>query len=280
MYQVKNVKNNTWYQIYDETISDTFEKKFERIQQIQVGIKENEFYMVYQPIIDCTTGEIYTVEALMRWQHNGEFVPPDEFITLAEESGFIYELGLISIVESIKYLKEVKGKFNVSINFSALQLKDPNLMDVLEKSIEEFDVDYEKIIVEITETAVIEDFDQTIKILERMKALGLRIAFDDFGTGYSSLNYLTKLPVDILKVDKSFVQLIHEKEETMDLIEAIVAIAKSRKLDVVFEGVETKEQLEYLENLDCRFAQGYYFYKPLNKEDLNEIIDTTVTKST
>lgn len=153
-------------------------------------------------------------------------------------------------------------------------------MDVLEKSVKEFDVSYENIIVEITETTVIEDFEQTLKILERMKALGLRIAFDDFGTGYSSLNYLTKLPVDILKVDKSFVQLIHEKEETMDLIEAIAAIAKSRKLDLVFEGVETKEQLEYLKNLDCRFVQGYYFYKPLNKEDLNAIINTTVTKIT
>lgn len=153
-------------------------------------------------------------------------------------------------------------------------------MHVIEKSVKEFDVSYENIIVEITETTVIEDFEQTLKILERMKALGLRIAFDDFGTGYSSLNYLTKLPVDILKVDKSFVQLIHEKEETMDLIEAIAAIAKSRKLDLVFEGVETKEQLEYLKNLDCRFVQGYYFYKPLNKEELNEIINTTVTKIT
>lgn len=153
-------------------------------------------------------------------------------------------------------------------------------MHVIEKSVKEFDVSYENIIVEITETSVIEDFEQILKILERMKALGLRIAFDDFGTGYSSLNYLTKLPVDILKVDKSFVQLIHEKEETMDLIEAIAAIAKSRKLDLVFEGVETKEQLEYLKNLDCRFVQGYYFYKPLNKEELNEIINTTVTKIT
>jgi diguanylate cyclase (GGDEF)-like protein len=274
MYQVKNAKNNTWYQIYDETISDSFEKKFERIQQIQLGIKKNEFYMVYQPIIDCSTREIVTIEALMRWEHNGEFVSPDEFITLAEESGLIYELGLISIDESIKYLKEVKGQFNVSINFSAIQLKDPNLMDVLEKSIKEFGVAYEKIIIEITETTVIEDFEETIEILERMKALGLRIAIDDFGTGYSSLNYLTKLPIDILKVDKSFVQLIHEKEETMDLIEAIVAIAKSFKLDVVFEGVETKEQLEYLENLGANLAQGYYFHKPLSKEQLNELIDT------
>lgn len=106
-----------------------------------------------------------------------------------------------------------------------------------------------------------------------MKALGLRIALDDFGTGYSSLSYLTKLPVDILKVDKSFVQLINEKSETMDLIEAIVAIAKSRELDVVFEGIETKEQLEFLKGFGCRFAQGYYFYKPLNKIDLKKLMD-------
>lgn len=277
MYQVKSTKNNTWYQIYDETISFSFEKKFERIQQIKRGVQENEFYMVYQPIIDSSTGEIYSVEALMRWEHNGEFISPGEFIPLAEESGYIYELGLISIAESIKYLKEVKGRFNISINFSATQLKDPDLMDVFEKSIEEFGVAHENIIVEITETTVIEDFDETIKILERMKALGLRIAIDDFGTGYSSLNYLTKLPIDILKVDKSFVQLIHEKEETMDLIESIVAIANSFKLSVVFEGVETKEQLKYLESLGGHFAQGYYFYKPLSKEQLNEVIETRKT---
>jgi diguanylate cyclase (GGDEF)-like protein len=274
MNQVKTLDNNTWYQIYDETITKNFETKIQRIQEIKLGIKNNEFYMVYQPIIDCITGEIYAVEALMRWQHNKEFISPDQFIPLAEKSGLIYELGLVSILESIKYLKAIDERFNVTINFSAIQLKDTNLIEVLIKTIQEYDVSYENIIIEITETAVIEDFDQTIGVLEEMKALGLRIALDDFGTGYSSLSYLTKLPVDILKIDKSFVQKINKKEETMDLIEAIVAIAKSRGYKVVFEGVETKEQVNILNSLGCNYSQGYYFYKPLTKEQLNDVIQS------
>jgi EAL domain-containing protein (putative c-di-GMP-specific phosphodiesterase class I) len=272
MYQVKSTEDNTWYQIYDEGISQSFKKRVQNIQEMTLGIENNEFYMVYQPVVDAITGKIFSVEALMRWYHNGEFISPNQFIPLAEKNGYISKLGLISIVESIKFLKEIDEAFNVSINLSALQLKDPNLMGLLKKTIEENHVSYEKIIIEITETAVIEDFNQTIEILEEMKALGLRIALDDFGTGYSSLSYLTRLPVDFLKIDKSFVQSINEKEETVDLIEAIVAIAKNRNLKVVFEGVETKEQLRFLIRLGCRFAQGYYFFKPMEKEQLNVLV--------
>lgn len=271
MYQVKN-SDNKWYLIYDDAISDHFEKKIKRIKEMKLGIQNNEFYMVYHPIIDAITGKVFSAESLMRWGNNGVLISPNEFIPLAEKSGLIYELGIFSILESIKCLKELGGNLNISINFSAIQLKDSNLMDVLEKTIEEYNVPYEKIIIEITETAVIEDFDETIKVLERMKSLGLRIALDDFGTGYSSLSYLTKLPVDILKVDKSFVQSINENAETMDLIEAIVAIAKNRDLKVVFEGVETKEQLRFLIRLGCRYAQGYYFHKPMVVEDLEKLI--------
>gem|GEM_PF-2652521 len=272
MYHVKNENNNTWFQIYDEMINQNFENKIKMIQNIKSGIKNNEFYMVYQPIMDTISGKIYAVEALMRWKHEGKMIPPNEFIPLAEENNLIYALGLVSINESIKCLKAINGLFNVSINLSPMQLKDPNIIDVLKQSIEANGVSYEQIIIEVTETAVIENFDITIKVLNRMKSLGLRIAFDDFGTGYSSLSYLTKLPVDILKIDKTFVQSINESEENMDLMKTIVTIANNRKLTVVFEGVETKEQLKFILRLGCRYIQGYYYYKPMNKDQILELI--------
>jgi len=274
MYHVKNSEDNNWYRIYDESLDRVFNEKITRIQEITQGIKNSEFYMVFQPIMDVTSKEIVSVEALMRWEHNGLMISPNEFIPLAEKSGLIYELGLISILESIKCLQVVKGLFNVSINLSPIQLKDPNLMVVLKETIETYDVPYEKIIIEVTETAVIEDFNITLKVLQEMKSLGLRIAFDDFGTGYSSLSYLTKLPVDILKIDKSFIQLINEKEENLELIKGIVAIANSRNLEVVFEGVETKEQLNYIISSGCRYAQGYYYYKPMPLEELEKYLDS------
>jgi len=274
MYQVKSAENKVWYQIYDPSISQNFERKIKRIQEIQYGIKNNEFYMVYQPIVDCISGEIYAVEALMRWEHAGVFVSPDEFITLAEKSGHIYELGLVSILDSIEYLKEINVGFKMSINLSPIQLKDSKLMAVLEETIKKFHVPFDKIIIEITETAVIENFGQTIEILEGLKKLGIKIALDDFGTGYSSLSYLTKLPIDIIKVDKSFVQQIQTKDETMDLIEAIVAIAVNRNLKVIFEGIETEEQLEILNSLGCNYSQGYYFFKPLDQKQLNQVINS------
>ncbi len=272
MYHVKNFNNNTWYQIYEEGINENFEKKIKMIQNIKSGIKNNEFYMVFQPVVDAISGDVFAVEALMRWESQGEMVSPNEFIPLAEENALIYELGLVSIIESIKCLKATGGAFNVSINLSPMQLKNPKIIDVLEKTIEAYSVPYERLIIEVTETAVIEDFDVTIKVLEHMKNLGFRIAFDDFGTGYSSLSYLTKLPVDILKIDKDFVQSINESEENMALIKAIVTIANSRNLRVVFEGVETKEQLNYIIRLGCRYVQGYYYFKPLTLKALEKYI--------
>ena len=272
MNYVKKVVNNTWYQIYDESINLNFEKKIGLIEGIKNGIKNNEFYMVFQPVMDIINGDIFAIEALMRWKHKGKMISPNKFIPLAEKNGFMNELGLISIIESIKCLKDIRGEMNVSINLSTIQLKNPDIVDVLEQNIEAYGVDYKNIIIEITETAIIENFDVTVKVLERMKSLGITIAFDDFGTGYSSLSYLTKLPVDILKIDKSFVQSINKSKENMELIKAIVAIANSRKLSVVFEGVETKEQLKFINKLDCRYVQGYYYYKPMDKNQISKLI--------
>ncbi|MGM0380100.1 MAG: EAL domain-containing protein, partial [Bacillota bacterium] len=263
MNYVKSLDNETWYKIYDENINKNFEEKISMIAALKTGIKNNEFFMVYQPIMDSVLGEIYTLEALMRWKHKDEFISPGIFIPLAEENGLIYELGLISILESIKYLKTINESFNISINFSPKQLKHPKLIDTLKKQIKKHNVSYEKIIIEVTETSVIENFDLTINVLKEMKNLGFKIAFDDFGTGYSSLSYLTKLPVDILKIDKNFVQSVNKSKDNMELIKAIITIAKSRNLKVIFEGVETKEQLTFILRQGCRYVQGYYYFKPL-----------------
>ena len=273
MNYVKSGNEKHWYQIYDESVNKNFKKKIQRLEAIKKGIKEKEFFMVFQPIMDSIKGDIYAVEALMRWKHKGKMTSPNKFIPLSEKNNLIYDLGLVSIIESIKLLKNIDGLFNVSINLSTVQLKNSKIIDVIKKSVEKFGVPYEKIIIEVTETAVIENFDVTINVLKKMKSLGIKIAFDDFGTGYSSLSYLTKLPVDILKIDKDFVQSINKNKENMELIKAIVTIAKSRNLKVVFEGVETKDQLQFILGLGCRYVQGYYYFKPMSKSKLNKLIE-------
>lgn len=271
MYEVKKNKN-IFYKIYDESIHQDFEKNILRIKEMKNGINSNEFYMVYHPVVDTIAGKLFSVESLMRWKHDGQFISPNEFIPLAEKNGLIGELTSICLEQSLNCLKYISEGCNISINLSPLQLKDPEIVDRIESIMKKQDLSFEKLIVEITETAVIENFDETVLVLERMKALGIRIALDDFGTGYSSLSYLTQLPVDIIKIDKDFTQLINRNEKNMDLIQAIIAIARNRQLNIVFEGVETKDQLNYIIRSGCRYAQGYYYYKPMGCEDLKKII--------
>lgn len=270
MYKAKqNGKNR--YEFYTKDLTNIVSRRFEIEQALAVGLKNDEFYVVYQPKYSLKTKKIYSVEALLRWNSStlGN-VTPEQFIPIAEEIGFIYELGLFVFkraCEDFVSLKEKLGLEMISINVSVVQLMQDDFMDKIENILNETKVDSNKIGIELTETYLIKNVEDILDILIVMRRLGFKILIDDFGTGYSSLKYLQQLPIDILKIDKSFVKNLTKNNN--DIVKAIVAISKSFGFITIAEGVETKEQEELLIELDVDIAQGYLYSKPKRLIEFN-----------
>ncbi len=270
MYKAKqNGKNR--YEFYTKDLTNIVSRRFEIEQALAVGLKNHEFYVVYQPKYSLKTKKIYSVEALLRWNSStlGN-VTPEQFVPIAEEIGFIYELGLFVFkraCEDFVSLKEKLGLEMISINVSVVQLMQDDFMDKIENILNETKVDSNKIGIELTETYLIKNVEDILDILIVMRRLGFKILIDDFGTGYSSLKYLQQLPIDILKIDKSFVKNLTKNNN--DIVKAIVAISKSFGFITIAEGVETKEQEELLIELDVDIAQGYLYSKPKRLIEFN-----------
>jgi diguanylate cyclase (GGDEF)-like protein len=237
---------------------------------IHKGLLKKEFHMVYQPI--CTKDQIYGFEALIRWKHPvfGSIAPLD-FIPLAEKNGTIGELGywiLDQVFSDIKRFHDQVGEQQTFfINVSAKQLRDKKFVTKVQRKLFEMDIDARYVIFEITESAVIEDFDAFRDILMQIRELGIRIALDDFGTGYSSLSYLTKLPVDIVKLDKSFIDNVSLRSDK-NLIHNLIQLIQDYGMQTVGEGIETQNQFEELKKLHCSYFQGYYMSKPKLPKEL------------
>ena len=270
MYKAKqNGKNR--YEFYTKDLTNIVSRRFEIEQALAVGLKNDEFYVVYQPKYSLKTKKIYSVEALLRWNSStlGN-VTPEQFVPIAEEIGFIYELGLFVFkraCEDFVSLKEKLGLEMISINVSVVQLMQDDFMDKIENILTETKVDSNQIGIELTETYLIKNVEGILDILIVMRRLGFKILIDDFGTGYSSLKYLQQLPIDILKIDKSFVKNLTKNNN--DIVKAIVAISKSFGFITIAEGVETKEQEELLIELDVDIAQGYLYSKPKRLIEFN-----------
>lgn len=272
MFEAKSQKNKIYI-----TFDKKLKQKYNFIKEIKNGIKNNEFYMVFQPIINTFDNSLFSTEALIRWDSKSfGFVPPNEFIKIAEENGLIYDLGLFTIEESIKFSiktsKLINKDIKISINLSPIQINDKNIVEDISSLINKYSINPNLIVFEITESAVMKNIKNSLSTINQLKKLGVKIALDDFGTGYSSLNYLRNIPVDILKIDKSFIDLITENEKDIKLIEAILMIAKNENLEVIAEGVETKSQLKVLNSVGCKNIQGYYFSKPLKIEIFKDFI--------
>ncbi len=263
MYKAKqNGKNR--YEFYAKDLTNVLSKRFEIEQALSGSLKNDEFYVLYQPKLCFKTSKIYSVEALLRWRSGvlGE-VLPDRFIPVAEESGFIDVLGLFVFkraCEDFSALREKLGISMVSINVSVIQLIQDDFMDQIKQILYDTKVDPSQIGIELTETYLIKNIDNILDILKQMRELGFKILIDDFGTGYSSLKYLQELPIDVLKIDKSFVQNINKTNN--DILKAVVAISKSFGYLTIAEGVETKEQEDFLIKLDVDIAQGFLYSKP------------------
>lgn len=264
------------YYIYDIRLDIEVRNRFNMLMALEKAIKNKSIFVQYQPIFDTKIGKIVSFEALARWDDKYlGFVSPDVFIKLAEKSALIHELGDLivdSVFQFASRLKDNSHDYSVTINISYKQLQTEDFAQRFIEQMRVYNIDPSKIGIEITESVLIDNFDLVVDHLNKLRNEGVKIYLDDFGTGYSSLNYLDQLPIDILKIDKTFVDEILSNKRKRDLLETIVHLAKQFDMSILAEGVETYDQAVMLEQTEIHMMQGYYFSKPLSEETLYNIL--------
>ena len=263
------------FHIYDEKMEKELEKESKIEQEMYQALMNKEFKVYYQPKMYTKNEELYGAEALVRWKHNGKMVPPSEFVPLFEKNKFILKLDVYVFEQVCSDMKTWKEKYGkepvVSVNVSRDHFLDEHFLEKYMMIAAKYGVNTNNIDLEITESATVEAGIDIIEIMNKMKKLGFLISIDDFGTGYSSLSTLQDMPADILKIDKSFVDRIGKNEKNM--IDYILTMAKELKLTTIAEGVETKEQRDYLLEKGCDIIQGYYYAKPMPEEEFEEYME-------
>ncbi|CAM3506199.1 putative bifunctional diguanylate cyclase/phosphodiesterase [Arcobacter aquimarinus] len=273
MYEAKKLGRNQ-YHFFTEELNETVQKVITLDKQMRQALIDNEYILYYQPKIDLSSGKILGVEALIRWiNKTNKFVPPSDFIPLAEENGFIKELGIWIVDEALnQYVKwrDMGIDISIAINISAKQFLEKDFEIKFIEKLEEKKINPAKINLEITEYILMDKSDYVQDILNILHDYGVRISLDDFGTGYSSLSYLKKFPIDYLKIDKAFLD-DYESSSGKIFLETIVKMGQMLKMKVVAEGIEEQEQIDYLKTISCDEYQGYYFSKPLNNEDFEKL---------
>lgn len=276
MYNAKNSGKNS-YRFFDSYMEDDVNRKNDLADILSHVIDKNEIYLQYQPQVNVESGQVTGYEALMRIESElVGFISPAEFIPIAEETGIINILGEWALIEACNFnqvlIKSGFGPLRVSVNVSTTQLKDDHLIDIIKSIPEKTGMDLKHLEIEITESVLMNSFEHNLKLINQMKELGCSIALDDFGTGYSSFNYLTQIPIDTLKIDKSFIDGICSNEKDRCIADSIIDLAHKMDISVVAEGVEDNEQLQILQNQFCDTLQGYLFSKPLNSTDFIELL--------
>ncbi len=270
MYQAKAEGRNT-YQIYNETMDAESRRRATVLASLRKALDRGEFRLVYQPRMALADGRITGVEALLRW-HSAELgeIPPTVFIPLAEESGLILQIGDWVLSEALQTLKRWRShglnEISIGVNVSVLQLLRGNLPEQLRNMIHELGVPANRIELEVTESMVMRNAEQTTTVLNELRKLGVTLAIDDFGTGYSSLVYLKRLPIDTLKIDKEFIGDLTRDPDDEAITSTVIAMAHSLGLNVVAEGVETLAQMQFLREHRCDEVQGYWLARPLEPE--------------
>lgn len=252
--------------------------EIEEDRELIEGIMLEQFVILYQPIVSLETGRIAGFEALVRWHHPERgVILPDDFIPVAERSGLIIPIGLNVIGEVCRRLKGWQERFHAtslscSINLSTIQFIHPELVNNIRRFIELNRLDPRTVRFEITESALMLDMDSANTMLLQLKAMGIMLYLDDFGTGYSSLSYLRHFPVDVLKIDKSFVRWMGIDRESDEIVRAVVNLAHNLRMLVIAEGVEQEDQLAKLRQLGCEYGQGYHFSRPITAEEAENLL--------
>jgi diguanylate cyclase (GGDEF)-like protein/PAS domain S-box-containing protein len=267
MYQAKDCGRNN-YQFYKRDLNSTATERQSLETALRHAIHRHEFELHYQPKMDLLTGEIAGVEALVRWRHPVlGIMAPAQFISIAEESGLIVPIGHWVLREACRqamvWREQGLPAIRLAVNISAVELRAKDYVAGVAAILAETGFDPARLELELTETFLMQDSDSTAAVLQSLKDIGVTLALDDFGTGYSSLSYMKRFPIDTLKVDQSFVRDLSSDTDDANIVSAVINMGKSLHLRVVAEGVETREQLEFLEELECPEAQGYYFSYPL-----------------
>ena len=277
MYEAKR-KSRGSVQFYEDSMSLEVQEQLMLENDIHKGIQNNEFIMYYQPQLDVQSNEIIGAEALVRWKHPQKgFVMPATFIPLAEESGIILKLEEWIIERIFSDMKQMVEKFNgfplhhVAINISTIHFMEPHFVEKLMLLVKKYDVRPEWFELEITESGIMRNVDEAIEKINELKAFGFTFSIDDFGTGYSSLSHLKELPVDVIKIDQSFVRNMNDSDAM--IIESVVAIGQKFHLKVVAEGVEKREILSYLQNIQCDTYQGYLAHTPIKLQDFEALLE-------
>ncbi|WP_164984966.1 bifunctional diguanylate cyclase/phosphodiesterase [Ammoniphilus sp. CFH 90114] len=274
LYRAKELGKNR-YHFFTEDMDGQNSKRLQLESGLRRALDKKEFKVYYQPKVDIRTGEWIATEALLRWNHTKlGAIPPDQFIPLAEETGLIVPIGEWVIREACKQNKkwqdEGYGPLTVCVNISTRQFLQDRLLRVIESALEESGLPPQYLNLEITESVAMTDVDRCIEKLNQLRSLGVRLSLDDFGTGFSSLSYLKRFPIDILKIDQSFIQDMLRDTQDAAIVRTIINVALNLNLIVTAEGVETSDHLEFLANEGCQEAQGYYFSRPLPAYELEE----------
>ena len=276
MYQAKEMGRNQ-YRHFTEQLNEQVQRYIRFSKEMPEALRQGQFILNFQPKVDLQAQKIIGVEALVRWEHPElGIVPPVDFISIAEDTGFIVPLGNWVFAEACRNMKKLRelgyADISCAINISLRQFRDPSLLGVMAKSMRDNDIEPNLLEVEITESLLMEDVDTAIHTLNKIQQLGLSVAIDDFGTGFSSFAYLKNLPIDVLKVDRTFIKDIPESEGDMKITSAIISMAHSLNLKVVAEGIETNSQRQFLLEQGCDIGQGYLFGKPLPIDQLTEVL--------
>lgn len=278
MYRAKSL-GKARFEVFSADMRASVMARLQLETDLRRAIDREEFQNYYQPIVDLNSGEIIGFEALLRWQHPTRgLLAPKEFIPVAEETGLIRELGWWNLRQACKDISEWnrnlgrERSLTISVNLSVKQFMQPNLVENIASLLKELNLAPEFLKLEITESTVMEDPSATVEMLQQMKALGISLAIDDFGTGYSSLSYLHQFPLDTLKIDRSFISGTSVGANGMEIARTILPLARNLCLDVVAEGVETAEQADELKKLKCRYAQGFYYSKPVSRRDAEALL--------
>jgi len=271
-------KGQDSYRKYTSRLSVRDAKRMAVESGLRRALERNELAVHYQPIVELATRRVLRVEALVRWrQSESGFLPPSEFVPIAESSGLIVAVDawvLRAACAQIAGLPTEVGPLAVSVNLSARQFLNPDLVAQVRAALDDGPLDPSRLSVEITEGTAMQDLDRTRAVLSDLKALGCSVAVDDFGTGYSSLSYLTRLPVDVVKLDQAFVKDVTSNPDDAAIARAVVAMAHSLKLTVIAEGVETAEQLAFLEREGCDAIQGNLFSVPVSLQELRALLES------
>ena len=278
MYRAKEM-NGDCYQLFDPQMQEQVQRRLDMKLSLQQAIEQEEFVLHYQPIVELNTGALSGFEVLVRWQHPEHgLIPPLKFIALCEETGLIIPIGKWVLEQACCQLRAWQEQFalprplSVHVNLSVKQLTCGDIAEQINHILSQTYLDPSCLNLEITESMLMDYSDSAILTLRQLKALGISLSLDDFGTGYSCLSYLHQFPLDILKIDGSFVNRIQQDSDSTKIVQTIVWLAQHLGLATVAEGIETSEQLSYLRDIGCQYGQGYLFSKPLTRESAEQLI--------